>query len=62
MALYDEEKEEYAAAVQSLQAEIHEKKPRTFLVKSLLLFLAEIEECQPLVHRIEVFLKTLQTV
>ncbi|GAA0340539.1 TetR/AcrR family transcriptional regulator [Oceanobacillus oncorhynchi subsp. oncorhynchi] len=62
LALYDEEKEEYAAAVQSLQAEIHEKKPRTFLVKSLLLFLAEIEECQPLVHRIEVFLKTLQTV
>lgn len=61
LALYEEEKEEYISAMQSLQKEIYEKKPKIFLIKSLLLFLAQEEECQPLVHRVEIFLNTLQT-
>ncbi len=60
LALHDEEKEEYISAMQSLQKEIYEKKPKMFLIKSLLLFLAQEEECQPLVHRVEIFLNTLQ--
>ncbi|MFD1415089.1 TetR/AcrR family transcriptional regulator [Oceanobacillus jeddahense] len=61
LTLHDEAKEEYILAVQALQKEIHEKKPKTFMIKSLLLFLAEIKECEPLVRRMERFLKTLQT-
>ncbi|WP_080873583.1 TetR/AcrR family transcriptional regulator [Oceanobacillus timonensis] len=61
LPLHETEKEEYTAAVQSLQKEIHQKNPRMFLVKSFLLFLAEIEECQPFVRRVEMFIKTFQT-
>ncbi|WP_380898794.1 hypothetical protein [Scopulibacillus daqui] len=54
-------RQEAILAIQSLQKEIHENEPRRFLIKSLLLYLAEIEECKPLVHRVEAVFKTLQT-
>ncbi|GIO24061.1 TetR/AcrR family transcriptional regulator [Oceanobacillus sp. J11TS1] len=59
-ALHEEAKNESILAIESFRNEMHEKKPRKFLIKSLLLFFAEIEECKPLVKRMEVLLKTLQ--
>ncbi|QKY70593.1 TetR/AcrR family transcriptional regulator [Lentibacillus sp. CBA3610] len=49
--------QESISAVQSLQEEINENEPRRFLIKALLLYLTEIKECHPLVHRIETVLQ-----
>ncbi|MEN1966633.1 TetR/AcrR family transcriptional regulator [Lentibacillus sp. N15] len=52
---------ESIAAVHYLQQEVQEQKPRSFLIKSLLLYLAQIETCEPIIRRMEVILKAICT-
>jgi len=61
ISIREESRQDSILAIQSLQKEIHAREPRRFLIKSLLLYLAEIEECKPLVRRVETILQTLQT-
>src|SRR5699024_5379202 len=61
LSIREETRQDSIFAIQSLQKEIRAHGPRRFLIKSLLLYLAEIEECQPLVRRVETIFQTLQT-
>lgn len=61
LSIHEETRQDSILAIQSLQKEIHAHEPRRFLIKSLLLYLAEIEECKPLVRRVEKVFQTLQT-
>lgn len=61
LSIREETRQDSILAIQSLQKEIRAHEPRRFLIKSLLLYLAEIEECQPLVRRVETIFQTLQT-
>lgn len=49
--------QESITVIQYLREELEESKPRVFMMKSFLLYLKEIEECQPFVKRMETILK-----
>lgn len=49
--------QESISVIQYLRQELDELEPRKFMIKSLLLYLSEIEGCAPFVKRIETILK-----
>lgn len=56
------DQEEYISAVDTLHKEIHKESPKRFLVKSMLLYLEEVESCRSLTHQAETILKTLKVI
>lgn len=57
LSMSTEQRKELTSAIQYLRQEIDEQEPRRFLIKSLLLYLTEIEACAPFVRRIELILE-----
>lgn len=56
------EREEYISAVDTLHKEVYKESPRRFLVKSILLYLEEVEACRSLTNQAETILKTLKVI
>lgn len=50
-------RQETLSAIEYLRKELNEQEPKEFMVKSLLLYLGEIEECELFVKRIQIILE-----